>query len=409
MRSPQKAHPICGRPVSGIFTGADKYLTLQTVTVRDLISPVAEDDSLFIYVTDGTGRITINGVVFPLTPGTFCWLQSYHVFSLEPDWGTALELQVLVYDYPLSSYMTYRPNRPEHLTVFSTALPVYALTAAEQKQVEALLDEFRLYSADHDSGANLIKSAILGQLSYLFIDLCREYSATHTHVRHQWPLGWILSLFIAYSCAEDLDPKDVAESFGVSVPTLNRELRITTGMNFAQSVSRARINLAASAILFSELSFHFLSTYCGFRSEVAFYRTFRELKGMTPQEYRDYAITTRGTPRKMISETVERILFYIHSNYREQISLKTMAQELYISENIIRTLLSDTLGTNFKDILSHCRLQYAKALLVVTDMPVLDVSLASGFNSERTFTRLFKEHTGITPSTYRDHMTGGEA
>lgn len=407
MRSQLKAQPLCSKPVSGIFTGQDKYLTLQDITVREPLSPVAEDDSLFVYVTGGTGHITINGVVFDLRPGVFCWLQSYHVFSLEADWGSELKLQVLVYDYPLSSYMTYRSNRPSGLSAFSTAMPVYALSERQRQKVEQLLEEFRLYNTDYTPGANLIKCAILGQLSYVFIDLCRDYSATHTHVRHHWPLGWILSLFIAYSCAEDLDPKIVAESFGVSVPTLNRELRITTGLNFAQSVNRARINLAAGAILFSELSFHFISTYCGFRSEVAFYRTFRELKGMTPQEYREQAITTIGPPRKMISETVERILFYIHNNYREQISLKTMAQDLYISENIIRTLLAENLNTNFKDILSAYRLQYAEAMLVVTDMPILDVSLASGFNSERTFTRLFKERNGITPSAYRALLTGG--
>jgi len=407
MRSQRKAHPLHEKPVSGFFTGPDKFLKLQTVSIREPLAPITEDDSLFIYVSEGRGHITINGVVFDLAPGTLCWLQSYHVFTLEPDWGTELKLQVLVYDYPLANYMTYRSNKPSNLTVFSTSLPVYALSQSKRAEAAELLEEFALYNNDCDSGANLIKSAILGQLSYLFIDLCKEYTATHTHIRHQWPLGWILSLFIAYSCAEDLDPKDVAESFGVSVPTLNRELRITTGMNFAQSVNRARINLAAGAILFSELSFHFISSYCGFRSEVAFYRTFRELKGMTPQEYREASVSTHGIPRKMVSETVERILFYIHTNYREQISLKTMAQELYISENIIRTLLQDNLNTNFKELLSAYRLRYAEALLIVTDMPILDVSLASGFNSERTFTRLFKERNVITPSAYRALFTGG--
>ena len=406
MRSQQKAQPLCGKPLSGIFTGPDHYLTLQELTIREQTPTVAEDDSLFIYVASGSGHLTVNGVVFDLMPGSFCWLQSYHVFSITPAWGSTLELQVLVYDYPLSSYMTYRSNQSANLTAFSTGMPVYELNSVQKNRVEALIGEFRLYNDRHGAGPNLIKCAILGQLSNLFVELSKEYSATHTHVRHHWPLGWILSLFIAYSCAEDLDPKDVAESFGVSVPTLNRELRITTGMNFTQSVNRARINLAASAILFSELSFHFISTYCGFRSEVAFYRTFRELKGMTPQEYREQAISTDGLPRKMVSETVERILFYIHNNYREQISLKTMAQDLYISENIIRTLLADTLQTSFKDILSAYRLRYAEAMLVVTDMPILDVSLASGFNSERTFTRLFKERNGVTPSAYRSQFLG---
>ena len=397
----QKAQPLCEKPVSGVLAGPEQYLRLQSLAVTELMPPMVEDESLFIYVREGQGQITVNGVVFDLSPGTLCWLQSYHVFSICPQFGSTLQLQVLVYDYPLSSYMTFRSNNEDILHIFSTSIPVYELTGETRQQVEALIGEFSEYEDDCGSGANLIKCAILGQLSYLFMDLCKQYSATHVHLRHQWPLGWILSLFIAYACAEDLDPKDVAESFGVSVPTLNRELRITTGMNFAQSVSRARINLAAGAILFSELSFHFISTYCGFRSEVAFYRTFRELKGMTPQEYREHAIRAPRVPRKMVSETVERILYYLHSNYREQISLKTMARDLYISENIIRTLLQEHLNTNFKEILSAYRLQYAEALLLVSDMPVLDVSLASGFNSERTFTRLFKQRNGITPSAYR--------
>ena len=106
---------------------------------------------------------------------------------------------------------------------------------------------------------------------------------------------------------------------------------------------------------------------------------------------------------------MERILYYIHANYREQISLKSIAQDLYISENIIRTLLHNNLNTSFKDILSAYRLRYSEALLVVTDLPILDISLTSGFNSERTFTRLFKERNGITPSAYRNQFRGDPA
>ncbi|MDY4104231.1 MAG: helix-turn-helix domain-containing protein [Oscillospiraceae bacterium] len=407
MAAQQKAaKPLCGKPASGIFSGPDKYLHLQKVTVRDHISPVAEDDSLFLYVKSGTGFITINGLVFELKPGCFAWLQSYHVFSLESVWGESLELLVAVYDYPLSCYMTFRGHTEKRLWSFAAAVPVYPLEGSARNRVEGLFREFESYDADQDSGSNLIKCSILGQLSEIFFDLCYQYTRVHPYVQSEWPMGWILSLFISYYCSEDLDPKDVADTFGISVATLNRELRIITGLNFSQSLNRARINLAAGAILFSELSFHFISTYCGFRSEVAFYRTFKELKGMTPQEYREYSVTAPGTPRKMVSETVERILYYIHSNYREQISLKSMAQELYISENIIRTLLSNNLHTSFKDILATYRIRYAEALLVVTDLPILDISLASGFNSERTFTRLFKERNGITPSAYRSQYLG---
>ena len=407
MITQRKAMPLCEKPECGMFSSPDKLLQMQKLTISDHIGPLAEDDSLFLYVTGGRGYATINGVVFDLKPGCYLWLQSYHVFSLESAWGESLELTAMVYDYPLSSYMTFRSDhtRDRNLWAFASSPPVFQLEGPKRERLEMMLREFEFYNNDHDSGSNLIKCAILGQMSYFFFALCDQYRSQFPYVRHQWPMGWVLSLYIAYYCAEDLDPKDVADLFGISVGTLNRELRIITGMNFAQSLNRARVNLAAGAILFSELSFHFLSTYCGFRSEVAFYRTFKEQKGMTPQEYREYAVHYTGVPRKMVSETVERILYYIHSNYREQISLKSMAQDLYISENIIRTLLRENLNTSFKEILSAYRIRYAEALLVVTDLPILDISLASGFNSERTFTRLFKDRNGITPSTFRNqHM-----
>lgn len=403
----QKAKPICVKPVRGGFYRSDRFLRLQQITVRSPVPPATEDNSLFVYVKSGRGTITINGVVFDLAPGTFCWLQSYHVFSLEPMWGDDLELSVLVYDYPLSNYMTFHSDPTVHLRCFATSLPVYSLTGQLRDQAEQLLEEFSECDADHDPGSNLIKCGILGQLSELFFSLCESYSAVHPYSQRQWPLGWVLTMFIAFFCSEDLDPGTVADNFGISAATLNRELRLTTGMNFAQTLNRARVNLASSAILFSELSFHFISGYCGFRSEVAFYRTFKELRGMTPQEYRDRSVSIPGVPRKMVSESVERILYYIHSNYKEQISLKSMAQDLYISENIIRTLLQTHLNASFKDVLTGYRIRYAEALLVVTDLPILDISLASGFNSERTFSRLFSRKNGISPSTYRARVLEG--
>lgn len=405
---PQKAKPLHSRPVSGRFCAAQQYLSLQHITVKDPIPPSVEDNSLFFYVERGTGTLSVNGLVFDLRPGCFGWLQSYHVFSIEAQWGDPLEICVAVYDYPLSNYMTFHNTEFHSLRRFVTALPVYQLERQERDLVEALLQEFAGCDKDYDPGSNLIKCGILGQLSNLFFSLCSRYWDGHPPRPRQWPLGWAAVLFIAFFCSEDLDAKDVAEVFGVSAATLNRELRISTGSNFTQTLSRARVNLASSAILFSELSFHFISSYCGFRSEVAFYRTFKEYRGMTPQEYRERSVHAPGVPRKMVSETVERILYYMHSNYREQISLKSMAQDLYISENIIRTLLRDNLNTNFKTILTDCRIRYAEALLVVTDLPILDISLASGFNSERTFSRLFHQRNGMPPSNYRT-LYGGNA
>lgn len=93
----QKAPPLCGRPDSCTLCAADQYLRLQHITVDSKIPPCVQEDSLFLYVESGQGTITINGVSFNLAPGCFCWLQSYHVFSLEPVWDTQLQLLSLIH------------------------------------------------------------------------------------------------------------------------------------------------------------------------------------------------------------------------------------------------------------------------------------------------------------------------
>ena len=47
------------------------------------------------------------------------------------------------------------------------------------------------------------------------------------------------------------------------------------------------------------------------------------------------------------------------------------------------------------------RINYAKELLTGTDMNIVDISLESGFGCLRSFNRVFKEETGMTPLKYR--------
>ena len=58
-----------------------------------------------LFVTSGEGVITINGVEFPLSDGSLCWLQSYHTYTIEPAFGSTLSFSLCAYDYPLSSYL----------------------------------------------------------------------------------------------------------------------------------------------------------------------------------------------------------------------------------------------------------------------------------------------------------------
>ncbi len=68
----------------------------------------------------------------------------------------------------------------------------------------------------------------------------------------------------------------------------------------------------------------------------------------------------------------------------------------YISQT-----LSQHLGTTFFDFINDARIDSAKHMLVETDQSVLDVALATGFNSRSSFYKAFKKFTDLTPNQYR--------
>ncbi len=396
-----KARTLCEKPRSGVFAGEGKYLRLQKFTIKESMHPIIEEDSVFVFVKGGHGKFTINGVEFDVSAGSFCWLQSYHVLTIESDWTQPLELWVCVYDYQLVSYLTFSEQAPEVVDAVVSAAPVIQLKGENLEKVEHLFFEYDALSHRNDVGGALIKVAILGQLSSIVVKEGIKKAREDRRIRR--PLGWNASLYIAAHCTEPLKAETVASYFKSDAVTLNRELRIVSGMNFAQMLNRNRVNMATNAILFDGLSFSFIAAYSGFHSEIAFYRSFKKQKGYTPQEYRERTLNKGpGLYRGMIvNETLLSALGYMYENFPEQINLKSMAQDLYTSESIIRNLLKDTFDLGYKDILTMFRVRYAESLLTSTDLPILDVSVASGFNSDRTFTRLFYEMNSLTPSEFR--------
>lgn len=58
---------------------------------------------------------------------------------------------------------------------------------------------------------------------------------------------------------------------------------------------------------------------------------------------------------------------------------------------------------NFYAYLNSWRLKEALTLLKQQNLalPIIDIAYRAGFNNRNTFYRVFREHTGLTPSAYR--------
>lgn len=80
-------------------------------------------------------------------------------------------------------------------------------------------------------------------------------------------------------------------------------------------------------------------------------------------------------------------------------------QRSWASANITcRTCSPARLHTSFREYVNALRLDCARDLLAATELSMLEVSMESGFDSLRTFNRVFQERFRQTPSQYRKKL-----
>ncbi len=104
-------------------------------------------------------------------------------------------------------------------------------------------------------------------------------------------------------------------------------------------------------------------------------------------------------------DLIYRTVSYISKHFTEQISLTSMAKDLYISPFALSRVFSGTFHTNFNRYLNETRLNYALSLLRFTDQSITEVYENAGFESQRTFNRFFSEKLHMSPREYRKSIS----
>ena len=98
---------------------------------------------------------------------------------------------------------------------------------------------------------------------------------------------------------------------------------------------------------------------------------------------------------------VYRALAYIHQHYDEKLTVPLLAGMEHLSPSRFRLLFREATGLSPLEYVTALRLNHARQLLVQTDSSLGEVARAVGYPDQFYFSRIFKEHTGLTPSAYR--------
>jgi len=104
----------------------------------------------------------------------------------------------------------------------------------------------------------------------------------------------------------------------------------------------------------------------------------------------------------MHENMVKPILLYCSEHFSDDdISIKKIADELYISSSYVSKVFSCKLKYNFREYINELRINKAKKLLSGTDRRIIDIMLDCGFKNQSSFNRVFSEYMGKSPSEYR--------
>lgn len=114
-------------------------------------------------------------------------------------------------------------------------------------------------------------------------------------------------------------------------------------------------------------------------------------------------------------QLVDRATEYLQSNFTNEVSLESCAEQLGVSKFALSRAFKQTAGINFIDYVTRLRVEKSKEMLRSTDWKVSDIAEKIGYQPSH-FIRLFKKFEGVTPGQYRDNVpmlrseeSGGES
>lgn len=98
---------------------------------------------------------------------------------------------------------------------------------------------------------------------------------------------------------------------------------------------------------------------------------------------------------------IDRAVEYICKNYKSGITLKSTADEVFLSPSYFSALFKKCTGLPFGEYLRNIRVENAIRMLTESSESITQIAAECGFSSPNYFKDVFRQVTGISPSRYR--------
>jgi AraC-like DNA-binding protein len=98
---------------------------------------------------------------------------------------------------------------------------------------------------------------------------------------------------------------------------------------------------------------------------------------------------------------LRRARTFIESRCGDAIDLEAMAAAARLSRFHFLRRFRGAFGETPHELLTRCRIERAKTLLLESDTPITEICFAVGYGSPGTFSSLFTRHVGRSPERFR--------
>lgn len=130
--------------------------------------------------------------------------------------------------------------------------------------------------------------------------------------------------------------------------------------------------------------------------------TFEELCYLTSEILEVFmAIVYEYRPGKQMNKHLLRAVSFIENNYDKNLSLKTVADEIFISSHYLSHLFRDELDLTFTDYLMKTRMEESVKLMKNKKMRICEIAEAVGFSDASYYSKAFKKFYGVSPGKYQ--------
>lgn len=102
---------------------------------------------------------------------------------------------------------------------------------------------------------------------------------------------------------------------------------------------------------------------------------------------------------------IRELIKFIEDNLDKDLSQSVLADRSGYSKFHLHRAFKSEVGMSTSEYVRHRRIATSSALLLYTDIPIIDIAFEFQFNSQEAFSRSFKDVYNLSPGKYRKLMS----